>query len=95
MSNEKMSNEVQDHPLRKGFVTPCIFSDLEIGDKVLIKHYHFYIDGCWQDPSFIDYKYLGIKNGEHHFQNVSYEHEHFRMKKEFEDNHVFLGKYKA
>lgn len=95
MINEKLSNETQNPTLRKGVVIPCTFSDLQIGDKVQIKHYHLYKDGYWQSPSFIGYKYLGVKNGEHHFQNVNYEHEHFRMKKDFEDNHVFLGKYKT
>ena len=95
MSNQKLSNEAQKAPLRKGVVMPCTFSDLQVGDKVQIKHYHLYKDGYWQSPSFIDYKYLGVKNGEHHFQNVNFEHEHFRMKKDFEDNHVFIGKYKA
>lgn len=90
-----MSSETQNISLHKGVIIPCDFSDLEIGDKVQIKHYHLYKDGYWQSPSFIDYKYLGVKNKEHNFQNVNYEHEHFRMKKEFEDNHVFLGKYNS
>jgi hypothetical protein len=88
-------NKPQNPQLHKHSVVPCTFSDLEIGDKVKIKHYHLYKDGHWQLPSFIDYIYLGIKNGEHHFKNVNYEHEHFRMKKDFEDKDVFLGKYKA
>ena len=71
----------------------CGFSDLSIGDKVRIKHYHLFKYGYWQSPSFNDYKYLGLKNGEHYFQNVNYEHEHFRMKKEFQEKDVFEGKY--
>jgi hypothetical protein len=95
MSTENSYKKHEDKALSQVAVMPCAFSDLEIGDKVQIKHYHLYKYGYWQSPSFIDYKYIGVKNGEHHFQNVNYEHEHFRMKKDFEDNHVFIGKYKA
>lgn len=95
MNTEKSTNELHNSSLRKHAVIPCAFSDLEVGDVVQIRHYHLYKDGYWQLPSVIDYKYIGVKNGEHHFENVNYEHEHFRMKKEFEDNHNFLGKYKA
>jgi len=75
-------------------IIPCLFSDLNINDKVQIIHYHLYKNGYWQSPSFIDYIYLGIDEGYYYFQNVNYIHERFRMKKESEDNHTFLGKYK-
>ena len=84
-----------NNTLRNGDIIHCTLPDLKIGDEVQIKHYHLYKDGYWQLPSYQDYKYIGILNGKYHFQNVNNEHEHFKMKTHFEDNHVFIGKYKA
>lgn len=81
----------------KGLNIPCVkycaLKTLNIGDKVQIKHAHKYENGYWQCWGKVDYKYLGFKGGEYHFQNLKHEHEHFRMKNEYEDMHVFVGKH--
>lgn len=90
-----MSDKKKNPASNQDGVMPCTLSDLQIGDKVQIKHYHLYKYGSWQSPSFIDYKYLGVKDNQHHFENVKYQHERFRMQSEYQDRHVFLGRYKA
>jgi hypothetical protein len=47
MSTQKTVKKASNPPLSKGVVMPCTFADLEIGDKVQIKHYHLYKDGYW------------------------------------------------
>ena len=79
--------------IAKPNVVCCALSELKKGDKVRIDHAHLYKDGYWQNWSHIDYIFLGKKGREYHFQNVHYEREHFRMKKNIEDNHVFAGRF--
>lgn len=71
----------------------CALSDLKYGDRVCIKHYHLYKDGYWQMSSLIDYIFVGRFGDEYYFQNVNVDCENFKMREEFEDKDVFLGKY--
>ena len=74
-------------------VTNCTLEDLNIGDKVLIKHAHELKNGCWGLWSGTNYQYLGREGVKYRFQNTKYEHEHFTMTKDNEPSHKFVGRY--
>lgn len=67
-------------------------SDLRVGDLVRIEHAHKFEYGYWSCWNSQDYKYIGKKKGEYHFQHLQYETTHFSMKNNKQPSHNFMGK---